>query len=235
MKKKAVILLSGGMDSTTAAYWAHDEGYDLIGLAFNYGSKHNDIEHEHARKTADLLGFPFQRIPMLWINDLFKSDLLSAGGDIPEGHYAEATMKRTVVPFRNGIMLSAAIGFAESNDCEAVIIGNHAGDHAVYPDCRTEFIEAISAAAHSGTYNGVKILSPFCEITKADIAALGSELNVNWLDTWSCYNGTDTHCGRCSTCVERAEAFHDAKVADPTFYKDADFWKKAVADFAGGE
>jgi len=231
-KKKAVVLLSGGMDSTTAAYWAKDKNYELIALAFDYKSKHNDSEFACAQRTATRLGIELHRIPLDFINDMFKSDLLSSGGEIPEGHYAEETMKRTVVPFRNGIMLSCAIGFAESHDCEAVIIGNHAGDHAVYPDCRTEFILALSAAAHSGTYSGVQILSPFCEITKADIAKLGDDLLVNWTDTWSCYKASsDIHCGRCSTCVERAEAFHLAGTMDPTKYEDPDFWKQAVADF----
>lgn len=216
---KSVIILSGGMDSTVALYKAINEGRDVTALSFNYGSKHNEAEFEHAKRTCEKFGIRHERISLGFIDDLFCSDLLKSGGNIPEGHYADPNMKKTVVPFRNGIMLAIAVGFAESIGAESVIIGNHYGDHAVYPDCREEFIEYMNRAARSGTYAGVRIDSPFCEISKTDIAKIGRKLNVNWADTYSCYNGREKHCGKCGTCFERKEAFRDAGVPDVTDYE----------------
>jgi 7-cyano-7-deazaguanine synthase len=150
--------------------------------------------------------------------DLFASDLLKSGGDIPDGHYEEQTMKQTVVPFRNGIMLAIAAGLAESHGAEGLVIAAHAGDHAIYPDCREPFMQAMADAMKSGTYAGIQLLRPFIATDKTGIAALGSKLGVDYSLTWSCYKGGDTHCGTCGTCVERREAFLLAGVADPTEY-----------------
>ena len=233
-KIKAVVLLSGGMDSATALYESYALGMDCHAVAFDYGSKHNEREHRCAAEVCDILGVPFTKIQLPFINDLFESDLLKSGGEVPEGHYADETMKRTVVPFRNGIMLSIAVGYAESIGASRVIIGNHFGDHAVYPDCRVNFIGAFNEAAQAGTYEGITIDSPFCFLTKDQIAKRGEELFVPWALTWSCYKGGTKHCGRCSTCVERAEAFSIAEVKDPTEYEDPDFWKTAVSEFRDG-
>ncbi len=150
--------------------------------------------------------------------DHFRSSLLSGADDIPEGHYASENMKSTVVPFRNGIMLAIATGMAENNNLPYVMMANHGGDHAIYPDCRPEFVEAFDAAAHAGTYNGVHLLSPYCHLTKGQIAARGRELGIDYAETWSCYKGGDKHCGRCGTCIERKEALAEAGIPDPTEY-----------------
>jgi 7-cyano-7-deazaguanine synthase len=150
---------------------------------------------------------------------LFKSDLLRSGGDIPEGHYAEESMKKTVVPFRNGIMLSIAAGFAESIGADAVTIAAHSGDHAIYPDCREPFMRAMGEAMEQGTYAGIKLLRPFIDMDKAAIARRGAELGVDFAETWSCYKGGEIHCGVCGTCVERREAFLLAGLQDPTVYE----------------
>src|SRR6185312_16180897 len=169
---------------------------------------------EHAKK----IGAPQQTIPLDFIGKLFASDLLKSGGDIPEGHYADENMKRTVVPFRNGIMLAAACGFAESVGAEGLAIAAHGGDHAIYPDCREDFMRAMSDAMRLGTYAGIRLLRPFIAMNKGEIAAMGAKLGVDFARTWSCYKGGAMHCGTCGTCVERREAFEKAAIADPTNY-----------------
>lgn len=214
---KSIVLLSGGMDSTTALYWALKQGHEVVAcVAYNYASKHNDREHEFAAITAKKLGIPFHRVNLDF--SLFESDLLKKGGEIPEGHYADETMKATVVPFRNGIMLSYSAGIAESLGADSVVLGNHFGDHAIYPDCRKDFVDPMKQAIKAGTYAGIELISPFCKVDKTEIARVGDKLGVPWEDTWSCYKGGEYHCGKCGTCVERIEAFQDSGVVDPTFY-----------------
>ena len=212
---KAILIYSGGMDSTTLLY----EYKDSIKLAvtFDYGSKHNAREIACAVENCRLLGIPHRIIPLEFIGKYFRSDLLLSGGDIPEGGYDEENMRSTVVPFRNGIMLAVAVGLAESYDVDAVLLANHAGDHAIYPDCRPSFIEAFDRAAEKGTYNGVRIVSPYCLLTKRDIALRGKELGVDFSLTYSCYKGGGKHCGRCGTCTERKEALEGF---DPTEYEE---------------
>ena len=127
-------------------------------------------------------------------------------------------MKSTVVPFRNGIMLSIAAGIAENNKMQYVMLANHAGDHAIYPDCRPEFVEAMNNAIHFGTWNGVQLLTPYTKLTKAEIASKGKELNIDYSETWSCYKGGEHHCGVCGTCRERKEALAQAGIEDHTVY-----------------
>ena len=210
---KAVLVYSGGLDSTTLLY----EYKDSIALAvsFDYGSKHNKRELEYAALNCKRLGLRHLVIPLEFMGKYFKSDLLIGGGDIPEGSYADENMKSTVVPFRNGIMLSIAAGLAESYELDAIMLANHSGDHAIYPDCRPEFIEGMAAAVEAGTYNGVKVVSPYCNMTKRDIALRGRELGVDFSLTYSCYKGGEKHCGKCGTCVERKEALEGF---DPTEY-----------------
>lgn len=216
---KSLVLLSGGMDSVTALYWAAQE-HEVVGcVSFDYGSKHNHMEIPMAAWHAEKLGVKHEVITLDFVNQLFASDLLQSGGDIPEGHYAEQSMKSTVVPFRNGIMLAIACGLGESRDAEALVIAAHSGDHAIYPDCREPFMEAMAAAMKNGTYVGMELLRPFIDCDKTEIVRRGEAMNVNYVMTYSCYKGGDIHCGKCGTCVERREAFMEAGVADPTPYE----------------
>lgn len=190
----------------------------VAALTFEYGSKHNAREIPCARWQAAALGVPHHVLALEFMARHFESDLLKTGGDVPDGHYEESTMKRTVVPFRNGILLAIAAGFAESRGAGAVVIAAHAGDHAIYPDCRETFMGAMAEAIRLGTYAGIRIERPFIALTKAGIAARGRELGVDFSRTWSCYKGGEIHCGTCGTCVERREAFLMAGISDPTVY-----------------
>lgn len=216
--KDSAIIVSGGMDSITLLH----EYKDSIALAitFDYGSNHAMREIECANWHCVQLGIEHIVIPLDFIHRYFKSSLLEGADAIPEGHYAAENMKSTVVPFRNGIMLAIACGLAESRGLRWVMIANHGGDHAIYPDCRMGFISAISEAMKEGTYLGVRVLAPYTNITKADIAERGAALGVDYSKTWSCYKGGEKHCGKCGTCVERKEAFALAGVPDPTEYEE---------------
>ena len=206
------------MDSVTVLYLAQKE-YEVLGaVTFNYGSKHNHKEIPFAKLHCERLDIPHQVINTEFIGDLFQSALLKGEEKIPDGHYEEAVMKKTVVPFRNGIMLSIVCGYAESIGGEGVVIAAHSGDHAIYPDCRGDFMEAMGNAMRLGTYANIELISPFVAIDKTEIAKIGNELGVNYAETWSCYKGGDIHCGTCGTCVERKEAFELAGVDDPTSY-----------------
>jgi 7-cyano-7-deazaguanine synthase len=221
MPKKAIVLVSGGMDSVTALYEAA-RTFSLAGtLSFDYGSKHNHREIPFAAFHAQQLKIPHQVIRLDFVGDLFKSALLKSAGPVPDGHYEDATMRQTVVPFRNGIMLSIAAGYAESVGAEVLVIAAHSGDHAIYPDCREEFMQSMSDAVRLGTYAGIGIERPFIHLTKAGIVRRAMELGVDLSQTWSCYKGLELHCGTCGTCVERREAFILAGVPDPTRYANA--------------
>lgn len=215
---RTLVLLSGGMDSTAALYWARREHEVAGAVSFDYGSKHNTREIAHARWHCEKLGVPHEVVALPFVNELFTSDLLQSGGEVPEGHYADANMRRTVVPFRNGIMLAIACGLAESRGAQALVIAAHAGDHAIYPDCREDFMQALGAAMKAGTYEQVELLRPFIHLDKTAIARLGHDLGVDFGMTWSCYKGGELHCGRCGTCVERRESFLQAGLPDPTLY-----------------
>ncbi len=216
---QVVVLCSGGMDSVTALHWARRHHDVRAVLSFDYGSKHNHRELPFAAEHARLVGAPHQVVPLDFIARHFTSDLLQSGGDIPEGHYAAENMKQTVVPFRNGIMLAIAGGYAESHGAQGLVIAAHTGDHTIYPDCREDFMRAMGDALRLGTYAGVELLRPFIALTKGQIAAEGARLGVDLGRTWSCYKGGAIHCGRCGTCVERREAFADAGLPDPTAYE----------------
>lgn len=219
---KVVVLCSGGMDSVTALHWARREHEVLAAVSFDYGAKHNHREIPLAAEQARLVGVRHEIITLDFVNRLFASALLQSGGAIPEGHYAAENMKQTVVPFRNAIMLSIACGFAESAGAGGLVIAAHGGDHAIYPDCREEFMQAMGDAMQRGTYARVKLLRPFIAMHKGEIAAAGARLGVDFARTWSCYQGGDRHCGRCGTCVERREAFVRAGLVDPTAYVSLD-------------
>lgn len=215
---KVIVLVSGGMDSVTALHEAARSHEVLLGLSFNYGSKHNARELPFAEEHCKALGIAHRTVNLDFVNELFQSDLLLSGGDIPDGHYEAENMKQTVVPFRNGIMLAIAAGVAESFGAAGVVIAAHSGDHAIYPDCREEFMAPMAAAITAGTYADVAVLRPFIDLRKEDIATRGLALGVDYGRTWSCYKGGATHCGTCGTCVERKEAFELAGLVDPTIY-----------------
>jgi 7-cyano-7-deazaguanine synthase len=217
MKKDSIIVLSGGMDSVTMLH----EYASQIALAvnFTYGSNHNARELECARINCEELGIELIVIDLAFMKTYFHSSLLSGADAIPEGHYADENMKSTVVPFRNGIMLAVAAGLAESRGLKRVMIANHAGDHAIYPDCRGEFVDAMKSAIERGTYDGVELFAPYTMLTKGQIAMRGKTLGVDYAKTYSCYKGGAKHCGRCGTCVERREALAEAQIDDPTEYE----------------
>lgn len=215
--KDCIIIFSGGMDSTTMLYEYKDS--IAIALSFDYGSKHNAKEIAFAKLHCEKLGIRHIVIPLDFMQKYFVSSLLVGGEEIPEGNYDDENMKSTVVPFRNGIMLAIAAGLAESNGLKNVMMANHGGDHAIYPDCRPEFVSAMSDAITAGTYEGLKILAPYTSITKTDIAVRGKRLGVDYALTWSCYKGGDKHCGKCGTCTERIEALRDAGIIDTTEYE----------------
>ena len=205
------------MDSVTLLY-DYQERISLA-VSFDYGSNHNKRELPFAALHCQRLGIEHLIIPLSFMGQYFNSSLLSGDDAIPDGNYADENMRSTVVPFRNGIMLSVAVGLAESRNLKFVMMANHGGDHTIYPDCRPEFVEAFNAAARAGTYIGVGLLSPYCNLTKGQIAMRGRELGIDYSETWSCYRGGERHCGRCGTCRERREALAEAGINDSTQYE----------------
>jgi 7-cyano-7-deazaguanine synthase len=216
--KQVVVLVSGGMDSVTALHWAVEQHQVAAAVSFDYGAKHNSCELPLAAAHAARLGVPHICLPLHFIKYKFEYAMLLKGGAIPRGHYEAESMKQTVVPFRNGIMLAVAAGLAESRGAASLVIAAHAGDHAIYPDCRESFMLAMAAAIREGTYAGIELLRPFIAMDKASIVREGQRLGVPFKNTWSCYVGGRVHCGSCGTCVERREAFIQAGVTDPTIY-----------------
>lgn len=192
------------MDSSTLLNYYQTQ--IALAITFDYGSKHNAKEIAFAKQMCSELRIEHLIIDLKPVFLNFKSDLLLTGGEIPEGHYEDTTMKRTVVPFRNGVMLSIATGITESRGMGKIFIANHAGDHAIYPDCREDFTTAMKIAIYKGTEKNIELESPFCTWTKRQIALLGKKINFDFSKTYSCYKGGETHCGKCGTCVERKEA-----------------------------
>ncbi len=233
---KTIVICSGGLDSVSLAHRVAAE-QTLIGLlSFDYGQRHRK-ELDYAAACAKRLGAPHQIIDIRPIGSHLTGSALTDNIDVPDGHYAEETMKATVVPNRNAIMLAIAFGLAAAQKADAVAVAVHGGDHFIYPDCRPGFIDAFQVmqdAALDG-YASVKLQAPYVNATKADIVADGAKRGTPFEETWSCYKGGARHCGRCGTCVERREAFHLAGVADPTEYEDADFWKSATSGFSATE
>lgn len=215
--KDSILILSGGMDSTTLLYDMKER--IALAISFDYGSNHNAREIGYAKQHCCRLGIRHFVIKLDFMRDYFKSSLLDGADAVPEGSYADENMKSTVVPFRNGIMLAVAVGIAESEGLKYVMMANHGGDHAIYPDCRPEFVRAMSDATKAGTYPGIEVLAPYTNLTKADIARRGKQLGIDYSETWSCYKGGDKHCGKCGTCVERKEALREAGIEDTTEYE----------------
>jgi 7-cyano-7-deazaguanine synthase len=215
-----LVVLSGGMDSTVLLTDSVSRYRKVAAVSFDYGSKHNDRELPLAKATCERLGVDHKIISLPFINELFSSTLLSSGAEIPDGAYDEPTMKSTVVPFRNGIMLSIAAGYAESIGAAKVLLGSHAGDHFIYPDCRPDFNQAFAEAVKLGTDDKVAIEFPFAKLDKRDIGDRGRELEVDFNTTWTCYKGEKIHCGVCGACDERKYALRNDQGLDPTKYQE---------------
>lgn len=216
--RDSILIVSGGMDSITMLYEYQDR--IAIGLSFDYGSNHNAKEIPLAKMHCERLGITHITIPLSFMPWYFKSSLLEGSDAIPEGSYDEDNMQSTVVPFRNGIMLSIAAGMAESHGLKYVMMANHAGDHTIYPDCRPEFVQAMSEATKAGTFPGIEILAPYTKLTKTEIASHGKHMGIDYAETWSCYKGKEKHCGKCGTCRERIEALKEAGIEDYTVYEE---------------
>lgn len=226
---KTIVVCSGGLDSVTLAHKVARE-HDLLALvSFDYGQRHKK-ELNFAKACTDRLGVEHILLDISTIGAQLSGSALTDNLTVPDGHYAEATMKITVVPNRNAIMLAIAYGIASARGADAVATAVHGGDHFIYPDCRPPFIHAFETMQNFALdgVSQIKLYTPFLTKTKADIAAEGARLSVPFDQTWSCYKGGDIHCGRCGTCVERQEAFHLAGVPDPTLYADPDFWQGTI-------
>jgi 7-cyano-7-deazaguanine synthase len=215
---KVLHVYSGGLDSTVALA-SLIAGGGVSCVNFSYGAKHNEKERWAAIDICLLYQATLTQINIDL--SMFKSSLLRGGEEVPEGHYTDESMRSTVVPFRNAIMLSYAVGLAESWEYDAVSIGVHGGDHAIYPDCRATFFEGFVQAAAYGTHRNIKVLTPLLRLNKTEIVRLGARLKAPLEMTWSCYKGGVRHCGKCGTCVERREAFKLAGVKDHTLYEEA--------------
>ncbi|OZB05647.1 MAG: 7-cyano-7-deazaguanine synthase QueC [Idiomarina sp. 34-48-12] len=215
---KVVVIYSGGMDSFTVLNHAVRQGHDVYALSFNYGQRHVR-ELDAAARVCKQLGIPHKIVDITAINSLLAGSSLTSDIDIPEGHYAEESMQSTVVPNRNMILLSLAIGYAVSIDAEAVYYGAHSGDHAIYPDCRPEFVEKMNDVSLIANYEPVRIEVPYLRNNKAEILADGLRMNLDYSQTWTCYNGREKACGKCGACVERLEAFAANQVTDPLQYE----------------
>ncbi len=226
---KTIVICSGGLDSVSLAHKVAAENTLHSLLSFDYGQRHRK-ELDYAASCAARLNVPHQIIDIRAIGASLTGSALTEDIDVPDGHYAEDSMKVTVVPNRNAIMLSIAFGVAAAQDADAVATAVHGGDHFIYPDCRPDFIDAFQTMQNQALdgYANVQLYTPFVNGSKADIVTAGTAYNTPFADTWSCYKGGAQHCGRCGTCVERIEAFALAGVIDPTIYADPDFWRQAT-------
>ncbi|ACS58031.1 7-cyano-7-deazaguanine synthase QueC [Rhizobium leguminosarum] len=233
---KTIVVCSGGLDSVTLAHKVAAE-QQLIGLvSFDYGQRHRK-ELDFAARCASRLAVPYHIIDIASIGGHLSGSALTDNVEVPDGHYAEETMKATVVPNRNAIMLAIAFGLAAAQKADAVAVAVHGGDHFIYPDCRPGFIDAFQHMQNEALdgYANVKLLAPYVDASKAAIVVDGEKHGTPFSETWSCYKGGELHCGRCGTCVERREAFHLAGVPDPTEYEDQDFWRAAVSRYSATE
>ncbi|MFS8104090.1 7-cyano-7-deazaguanine synthase QueC [Lentzea alba] len=221
----AVVIASGGLDSTVLAYWLAARHSRLTLVSFDYGQRHR-VELDHAAEIARLLLSPHRIIDLTSLGALLTgSALTDTSVAVPDGHYTDESMAATVVPNRNAIMLDIAVAVAIAVRADAVAFGAHAGDHTIYPDCRPPFVERFARSVQTANEGllvpGFQVLAPFLTLTKTDIVRVGEALAVPFARTWSCYRGRAVHCGTCGTCTERQEAFRDNGIADPTVYQAA--------------
>lgn len=219
MTDTVVVIYSGGMDSFTLLHLARSRGLKVHALSFNYGQRHVR-ELEAARAVCQAEGIPHKVIDIRAMSEVMAGSSLTSDAEVPEGHYEEDSMKSTVVPNRNMILLSLATGYAVTVGAGAVWYGAHGGDHAIYPDCRPEFVEKMDAVCRIANYEPMGIEAPFMALDKGEILAEGLKLGLDYSQTWTCYNGRDKACGRCGSCVERLEAFAAHGLEDPLAYED---------------
>jgi len=214
---KAVIILSGGVDSTTLLYDIIDDFDEVLALTFNYNQKHSK-EIEFAKRTCQKLGIEQKIIDLPILGEIAPSSLTRENIEVPEGHYEDENMKQTVVPNRNMVMLSLATSYAIGKKAHYLFYGAHAGDHTIYPDCRKEFVDAMKGAIKLSDWTEIRLRTPFIKMNKGDIVELGKELGVDYSLTWTCYKGEKKACGKCGSCIERLEAFKQAKMEDTIEY-----------------
>ncbi len=218
MNEKAVVVYSGGMDSFTLLNKVHESGCEVFALSFDYGQRHVK-ELKVAERVCQELGVHHKVVDISAINGLIGGSSLTSNIDIPEGHYEEESMKSTVVPNRNMILLSLAVGYAVSLESNKVFYGAHSGDHAIYPDCRPEFVNRMNDVCKIANYEEVEVVTPYLDQSKIEILADGLAMNLDYRNTWTCYNGREKSCGKCGACQERLEAFERNGVVDPLDYE----------------
>ncbi len=213
-QKKIVHVLSGGLDSTTLLYALLKKGHEVKCISFDYGQKHLK-EVMQAQKTCLDLGIEHHIVDLTSVKNLISNSALTSDQPIPEGHYKDESMRATVVPSRNTIMAAIAQGYAVNIDFDAISLGIHSGDHAIYPDCRPEFIHYLRRTFALNNYKPIRVLAPFLKVSKIKIVELGLQLGVKFENTWTCYVGAEKPCQKCGACVERAEAFAANNATDP--------------------
>jgi 7-cyano-7-deazaguanine synthase len=218
MPQKVVVIYSGGMDSFTVLHNAIRAGHQVYALSFNYGQRHVK-ELICAQNVCQELGIHHKIVDISAINQLIGGSSLTDDIEVPEGHYAADNMKSTVVPNRNMILLSLAVGYAVSLNAQAVYYGAHSGDHFIYPDCRPEFVQKMNDVCQIANYEPVDIISPYLQQTKIEILKDGLQMGLDYSKTWTCYNGREKACGKCGSCQERLEAFALNQVTDPLPYE----------------
>ncbi|BDX07474.1 7-cyano-7-deazaguanine synthase QueC [Planctobacterium marinum] len=218
MTQKVVVIYSGGMDSFTVLHRAIKDGYQVFPLSFDYGQRHKK-ELDYAAGVCAELGVEHKVIDISAINQLIGGSSLTSDIEVPEGHYEEESMKQTVVPNRNMILLSMAVGYAVAIGANKVYYGAHSGDHAIYPDCRPEFVQKMNDVSAIANYEPVEIYSPYLTVSKIDILTDGLTMGLDYKQTWTCYNGREKACGKCGACQERLEAFAENGVPDPLEYE----------------
>ncbi|CCQ11662.1 Queuosine Biosynthesis QueC ATPase [Pseudoalteromonas luteoviolacea B = ATCC 29581] len=218
MSEKVVVIYSGGMDSFTVLNKAVKAGYEVYALSFNYGQRHVK-ELNVAKAVCESLNVNHKIVDISAINQLIGGSSLTDNIDVPEGHYEEESMKSTVVPNRNMILLSLAVGYAVSLKANKVYYGAHSGDHAIYPDCRPEFVKKMDDVCRIANYEEIEIVCPYLNDSKIEILADGLQMGLNYADTWTCYNGREKACGKCGACQERLEAFALNNASDPLIYE----------------
>lgn len=218
MSEKAVVVYSGGMDSFTLLHRVHQHEFETFALSFNYGQRHV-VELEFAASVCKDLGVNHKVVDISSVNSLIGGSSLTSDIDVPEGHYEEESMKATVVPNRNMTLLSLAVGYAVSIKSNKVFYGAHSGDHAIYPDCRPEFVSRMNDVCKVANYEEVEIVTPYLDQSKIEILADGLAMRLDYQNTWTCYNGREKPCGKCGACQERLEAFAQNGVDDPLEYE----------------
>jgi 7-cyano-7-deazaguanine synthase len=213
-----VVIFSGGMDSFTVLNLAAKQGLEVFALSFDYGQKHKK-ELDYAARACTILGVKHKVVDISAINQLIGGSSLTSDIEVAEGHYEEESMKSTVVPNRNMILLSMAVGYAVSISANKVYYGAHAGDHAIYPDCRPEFVNKMNALCAIANYEAVEIVTPYLDVSKTAILTAGLEMGLDYNQTWTCYNGREKACGKCGACQERLEAFTENGISDTLEYE----------------